>query len=106
MRNDDWYKAGELPPIGANVDVVGFVVYGIGEINCEVISYVENCAVIRMSYGFGCFESRNLKPSMTDRERFISTAIECSITRLNDLVNASEYLGIMYDAGFRLPESK
>lgn len=106
MSDNNWFEVGGTPPIGANVDVVGFVVYGAGEINCEVISYVENCAVIRMSYGLGCFESRNLKPSMTDRERFISTAIECSITRLNDLVNASEYLGRMYDAGFRLPESK
>ena len=102
MRNDDWYKAGELPPIGANVDVVGLVVYGAGEIDCEVISHVENCAVIRMSYGLGCFEPDNLKPSKTDKGRFIDAAISC----LSEFKSANQVFGEMYDAGFRLPESK
>ena len=69
--NNDWYKKGELPPVGAVVDVVGDVQYGAGETNCEVVAHVENCAVIRMSYGLGCFEPRVLKPSRTETDKLV-----------------------------------
>lgn len=66
---NDWHKKGELPPVGAVVDVVGDVQYGAGETNCEVVAHVENCAVIRMSYGLGCFEPRVLKPSHSETDK-------------------------------------
>lgn len=101
-----WFEAGELPPAGTFVDVVGFVVYGIGEKNCEVIAHVENCAVIRMSYGLGCFQAECLKPSMTDKEK----AIEAAITTMqpNALTGTMAiWFGRLYDVGLlRLPDQK
>lgn len=101
MSDNSWFLTGDLPPIGARVDVIGFVVYGVGEVDCEVVSHVEDCAVIRMSYGLGCFESENLKPTMTDREKFIDAAISC----LSEFKSANQVFGEMYDVGFRLPDA-
>ncbi|MGH9968301.1 MAG: hypothetical protein ACREBG_10790 [Pyrinomonadaceae bacterium] len=55
-----------LPPVGTRVDVVdnGTLMYGQGE-SGEVVAHVEDTAVVRMSYGLGCFESRCLRPAMT-----------------------------------------
>lgn len=76
-----------LPPVGAFVDVTGYVQYGAGETNCEVVAHVENCAVIRMSYGLGCFESRALSPAKNERERVIQAAMQAG----------------MRDGGYHLP---
>ena len=95
-----WHEKGGLPPVGAFVDVVGDVQYGAGESNCEVIAHVENCAVIRMSYGLGCFESHCLKPTKTERELLID--IIASAGNLSDGMLADAILA----AGFKAPESK
>lgn len=60
-----------LPPVGCFCeveDVHGMLVYGHGE-SGEVIAHVENTAVIRMSYGLGCFEAVFLRPIRTESER-------------------------------------
>lgn len=52
-----------LPAIGSRVfvyDPEGVLRYGQGE-DGEVVAHVENTAVIRMSYGLGCFEARCLR---------------------------------------------
>lgn len=61
----------DLPPVGCFCEVEdldGMLVYGQGE-SGEVIAHVENTAVIRMSYGLGCFEARFLRPLRTEAER-------------------------------------
>lgn len=73
--------AGELPPVGSFVDVAGKngveLFYGEAEVNCEVLAHVENTAVIKMSYGLGCFSSEALRASdtRTDREKAIDEAL-------------------------------
>ena len=60
-----------LPPVGCFCeveDVHGMLVYGHVE-SGEVIAHVENTAVIRMSYGLGCFEAVFLRPIRTESER-------------------------------------
>lgn len=52
-----------LPPIGMFVhihDPDGIMMYGHGE-SGEVIAHVENTAVVRMSYGLGCFTAKHLR---------------------------------------------
>lgn len=51
-----------LPPIGTHVVVCddGSLVYGHGE-SGEVLAHVDGTAVIRMSYGLGCFLPRCLR---------------------------------------------
>jgi len=65
-------KAPSLPDIGAEVEIIdnGSLVYGQGE-SGEVIGHIENCAVVRMSYGLGCFEASYLKIKKTQREELI-----------------------------------
>lgn len=60
-----------LPPVGCFCEITdpnGMLVYGQGE-SGEVIAHVENTAVIRMSYGLGCFEAGFLRPLRTEAER-------------------------------------
>lgn len=67
-----------LPPVGMHCEIVdpdGVLMYGQGE-SGEVIAHVENTAVIRMSYGLGCFEARFLRPSHLEAERKRDAAIE------------------------------
>lgn len=66
-----WHESGELPPVGVFVDVTGDVAYGEGEKGCEVIAHVEDCAVIRMSWGLGCFVGRSLSPHRTELDVLI-----------------------------------
>lgn len=52
-----------LPPIGTHIcvyDPEGLLMYGAGE-EGEVVAHVENTAVIRMSYGLGCFVAKHLR---------------------------------------------
>lgn len=52
-----------LPPVGVEVDIVDInecLRYGQNE-SGEVIAHVENTAVVRMSYGLGCFEAEFLR---------------------------------------------
>ena len=72
-----WNGAG-LPPVGCFCEVEdldGMLVYGQGE-SGEVIAHVENTAVIRMSYGLGCFEARFLRPLCTKAERKRDAVVE------------------------------
>ncbi|MCF1760119.1 hypothetical protein L0G78_34315, partial [Pseudomonas aeruginosa] len=61
IPRETWDGQG-LPPVGVRVSVFddGDLVYGHGE-SGEVIAHVEDCAVIRMSYGLGCFTAKNLR---------------------------------------------
>lgn len=67
-----------LPPIGMHCEIVdpdGVLMYGRGE-SGEVISHVENTAVIRMSYGLGCFEARFLRPLRSEADKKRDAAVE------------------------------
>lgn len=67
-----------LPPVGCFCeveDIDGMLVYGHGE-SGEVIAHVENTAVIRMSYGLGCFKAGFLRPLRTEAERKRDAVVE------------------------------
>ncbi|ELQ6105672.1 hypothetical protein R2233_000810 [Cronobacter turicensis] len=75
-----------LPPVGCECEVVdpdGVLVYGEGE-SGEVVAHVENTAVIRMSYGLGCFESRFLRPVRSEAGKKRDEVIESIFDILND----------------------
>lgn len=66
----EWNGEG-LPPVGMHCKIAdpdGVLMYGQGE-SGEVIAHVENTAVIRMSYGLGCFEARFLRPASSEAEK-------------------------------------
>lgn len=67
-----------MPPVGMHCEIVdpdGVLMYGQGE-SGEVISHVENTAVIRMSYGLGCFEARFLRPLRSEADKKRDAAVE------------------------------
>lgn len=67
-----------LPSVGMHCEIVdpdGVLMYGQGE-SGEVISHVENTAVIRMSYGLGCFEARFLRPLRSEADKKRDAAVE------------------------------
>ena len=110
-----------LPPIGCEVCVVdnGSLRYGVGE-QGPVVAHVEDCAVVRMSYGLGCFESSVLSPIRTpeqiakdEREAAIKRA--CSVIEshpsyhdYNRSIDCSVALRFavesLHDAGYRKME--
>ncbi|TNH75411.1 hypothetical protein CF142_06370 [Aeromonas caviae] len=100
--NNHWFERGELPPIGEFVDVEGEdLVYGNGELSCEVIAHVEDTAVIRMSYGLGCFQKHVLSPSRTERDKAIDEMKQhCPHHGSWDAVGRI-YAEALYDAGYR-----
>lgn len=100
-----WVPGETLPPVGAFVDVTGYVQYGSGETNCEVVAHVEDCAVIRMSYGLGCFESRALSPAKTERERVIQAAMQAGM-RDGGYHLPVEFCEALYDAGMLVMPNK
>lgn len=61
-----------MPQVGEFFDIVNDVSlsYGAGE-SGECIGHIEDCAIIRMSYGLGCFSPKNLSPIKTEREKNI-----------------------------------
>lgn len=90
-----------LPPVGMHckiVDTDGVLMYGQGE-SGEVIAHVENTAVIRMSYGLGCFEARFLRPARSEADKKRDAAIEAMQREADEGDNwiYSEY-EIIYDA--------
>lgn len=101
-----------LPPIGAMVRVVdnGKLRYGVNE-QGPVIAHVEDCAVVRMSYGLGCFEASVLAPIRTP-EQIAADQREAAIFAMQRLIEESDthgafdQLGVLYDAGLRFPEVK
>jgi|SRR5690625_1347119 len=101
-----WVPGETLPPVGAFVDVTGDVQYGSGETNCEVVAHVETCAVIRMSYGLGCFESYVLSPTKTERERVIQAAMKAGM-RDGGYHLPVDFCEALYDAGMLvMPEGE
>lgn len=87
-----------LPPVGMHCEIVdpdGVLMYGQGE-SGEVISHVENTAVIRMSYGLGCFEARFLRPLRTEAKRKRDAAIEAMNGLWN--INSKMHCESIYDA--------
>jgi len=95
----EWDGAG-LPPVGCECEVIESdgLMYGQGELG-EVIAHVENTAVIRMSYGLGCFEARHLRPIRSQAERERDTAIDHAFSKLTEFREARQVLGDLYDAG-------
>lgn len=92
-----------LPPVGTMVGVIddGTLRYGADECG-PVVAHVENTAVVRMSYGLGCFKANYLAPIRTDRERWIEAALKAGGLRARD--GAIEVYGALYDAGLaKLP---
>ncbi|HHO2159664.1 TPA: hypothetical protein ACRTNB_001868 [Aeromonas hydrophila] len=102
IDRNDWFERGELPQVGEFVDVEGEdLVYGDGELNCEVIAHVEDTAVIRMSYGLGCFQKHVLSPSRTERDKAIDGMKQyCPYPGSWDTVGRI-YAEALYDAGYR-----
>lgn len=104
----EWTGEG-LPPLGEHVfvnDPEGILRYGQGE-SGEVIAHVEDTAVIRMSYGLGCFEARCLRTieqiEAEDRKEFLSRAHKIYME------GAADHRGgimALYDAGLRFVEVK
>ncbi|MCK7258040.1 hypothetical protein L8O18_06115 [Enterobacter asburiae] len=73
----EWNGEG-LPPVGCECEVVdndGLLRYGHGE-SGEVIAHIENTAVIRMSYGLGCFNAGFLRPIRSEADKRRDEAIE------------------------------
>ncbi|MGA0630011.1 hypothetical protein [Pseudomonas aeruginosa] len=102
IPQETWDGQG-LPPLGVRVSVFddGDLVYGHGE-SGEVIAYVEDCAVIRMSYGLGCFTAKNLRTNEQIAAEEREKAIE-------EMCFAEETLTVkqakaLYDAGYRRQE--
>lgn len=97
---NEWNSEG-LPPVGMHCEIVdpdGVLMYGQGE-SGEVISHVENTAVIRMSYGLGCFEARFLRPLKGEADKKRDSAVEAMQREADEGDNwiYSEY-EIIYDA--------
>lgn len=93
-----------LPPVGAHVVVHddGSLMYGQGE-SGEVLAHVDGCAVIRMSYGLGCFLPRCLRTTE-------QIAADERAAAIKEMVEACHYSGsectktdcaALYDAGYR-----
>lgn len=100
--NNHWFVQGELPPVGEFVDVEGEdLVYGDGELNCEVLAHVEDTAVIRMSYGLGCFQKHVLSPSRTERDKAIEDMKQCCPYPGSWDTVGRIYAEALYDAGYR-----
>lgn len=96
----EWNGEG-LPPVGSHVGVIddGTLRYGADECG-PVVAHVEGCAVVRMSYGLGCFKANVLRPGRTDRERWIEAANEAWMAN-DERKNVYE---VLFDAGLaRLP---
>ena len=89
-----------LPPVGMHCEIVdpdGALMYGKGE-SGEVVAHVEDTAVIRMSYGLGCFQARCLRTarSETDKKRDAAiSAIDATCLLVRD---ASTTAAAIYDA--------
>ncbi|HBO9008098.1 TPA: hypothetical protein L5D10_004756 [Pseudomonas aeruginosa] len=107
-RETDSCPAKGLPPVGVRVSVFddGDLVYGHGE-SGEVIAHVEDCAVIRMSYGLGCFTAKNLRTP----EQIAAEEREKAISEMLGLYNSGywpmtskQFCEVLFDAGYRRQE--
>lgn len=94
-----------LPPVGIKVhihDPEGELMYGAGE-SGEVIAHVENTAVVRMSYGLGCFVSRHLRTP----KQIAAEERDKAIAEIREIASAAagriegDAAAAVYDAGYR-----
>lgn len=99
-----------LPPVGTFVRITddGSLYYGSNE-SGEVIAHVEDCAVVRMSYGLGCFTARYLEAIKTPaqiaaEEREAAIEAMWRIYWQPSATSAKQALGLLWDAGLRFPE--
>lgn len=101
----DIYTGEGLPPVGTHVFVHddGSLVYGQGE-SGEVLAHVDGCAVIRMSYGLGCFLPRCLRTpeqiGADEKQRAVSE-MEAQIAEWGLTSDYSFMCQALYDAGYR-----
>lgn len=100
----EWNGEG-LPPVGMHVHIVdpeGVLMYGLGE-SGEVIAHVEDTAVVRMSYGLGCFTAKHLRTgeqiAAEDRKTACEQMCIDSGGRVCDSQMAIAYM--LYDKGYR-----
>jgi hypothetical protein len=87
-----------LPPVGVEVDIVDIherLRYGQNE-SGEVVAHVENTAVVRMSYGLGCFEAEFLRPIRSPEDVARDEAIDAMMK--NSCVIKEITCGLLYDA--------
>ncbi len=102
----EWDVTG-LPPVGAYCEITdpdGALMYGKGE-SGEVVAHVEDTAVIRMSYGLGCFEARCLRPARSEADKKRDEVIEGltyyvgkeDASDLYDAIVAGEVKGVKLD---------
>lgn len=96
---EPWTGEG-LPPVGSHVVVHddGSLIYGQGE-SGEVLAHVDGCAVIRMSYGLGCFLPRCLRTT----EQIAAEEKAAAIKEMQRVVGSLnlEPFQCLYDAGYR-----
>lgn len=96
-----------LPPVDCMVRVVdnGSLRYGVGE-EGPVVAHIEDCAVVRMSYGLGCFEACVLAPALTPEQKAADQK-EADILRIWDLINISKAQAkALYEAGLRFTDTE
>ena len=89
-----------LPPVGMHCEIVdpdGALMYGKGE-SGEVVAHVEDTAVIRMSYGLGCFEARCLRPARSEAGKKRDAAISAIDATCLLVRNDSTTAAAIYDA--------
>lgn len=105
----NWFEAGELPPIGEQCEWKGLI--GGYWAQCEVIDRYQDKEIVVFNTGDyrNCkfqilpLDSVEFRPIRTDRDKFIDAAeAEFKKSGIDELVD----FGFLYDAGFRLPESK
>ncbi|MBD1590284.1 hypothetical protein [Pseudomonas typographi] len=107
IKRPQWDSQG-LPPVGEHVhiyDPEGVLMYGAGE-DGEVIAYIEDTAVVRMSYGLGCFTAKHLRTAeqiaKEEREKVICDIARATGLRARDGV--VEIATALYEAGYRKQE--
>lgn len=99
-----------LPTIGTMVRVIdnGTLRYGVNE-QGPVIAHVEDCAVVRMSYGLGCFEASVLAPVLT-AEQIAKQEREAAILQMIEdagrpvTAKTKDQASALFDAGWRKVE--
>lgn len=98
-KDISWSGKG-LPPVGSHVVVHddGSLMYGQGE-SGEVLAHVDGCAVIRMSYGLGCFLPRCLRTP----EQIAADERQAAIKEMIGHIGGSRRCEaeVLYDAGYR-----
>ncbi|NUT87136.1 hypothetical protein HNO91_11930 [Pseudomonas corrugata] len=93
----------DLPPIGCDVVIHddGGLRYGQGE-SGKVIAHVEDTAVVRMSYGLGCFEARCLRTPEQAKAEAREKAIDAMVATCPYPGSDSTRIdcAALYDAGW------